>query len=352
MTRRALRFSLTSALLLVTCGASNPAFGGDTPAAQSLFYEARALMQRGRYAEACPKLEESQRLDSGIGTQFNLANCYEHVGRVATAWAGFLEVAAQSKASGQVERERVARRRAQILERRLPKLVIQVEAPTPGLQVRRDEVMVGEAGLGTAVPVDPGPHTVKASLGNKLPWTTTVRAVEGKTVTVIIPRDTPLVATSPLAPMPIAPMPIAPPNETTQPSAPVQTTAAIFPPTYSDEHDSVPTQRIVGYGVGVAGLVGLGVGGAYGLKSLLDRNESRSHCAGDVCDAQGVGLRDDALRNGNIATVATIAGGVLVVGGIVLLATAPSKSERAASVRAAPSVGRDGGGIVVVGALP
>lgn len=347
MTKRALRFSLASALVLVTCGASGPAVAGDTPAAQSLFYEARTLMQRGRYAEACPKLEESQRLDSGIGTQFNLADCYEHVGRVATAWAGFLDVAAQSKASGQVERERVARRRAQVLERRLPKLVIQVEAPTPGLQVRRDEVMVGEAALGTAVPVDPGPHTVKASLGNKLPWTTTVRAVEGKTVTVIIPRDTPLVATSPLAPMPIAP-----PNETAQPSAPAQTTAAIFPPTYSDEHDSVPAQRIVGYGVGVAGLVGLGVGGAYGLKSLLDRNESRSHCAGDVCDTQGVGLRDDALRNGNIATVTTIAGGVLVVGGIVLLATAPSKSERTASVRAAPSVGRDGGGIVVVGALP
>ena len=66
-------------------------------------------MQQGKYAEACPKLEESMRLDSGIGTQFNLADCNEHIGKLATAWAGFLDVAAAAKAASQPDREKVAR---------------------------------------------------------------------------------------------------------------------------------------------------------------------------------------------------------------------------------------------------
>ena len=65
-------------------------------------------MTQGRVSEACPLFEQSQRLDAGIGTQYNLAACYEALGRVASAYALFLEVSATAQARGQTERARAA----------------------------------------------------------------------------------------------------------------------------------------------------------------------------------------------------------------------------------------------------
>ena len=67
-------------------------------AAEALFERGRELMAQRRVKEACPLFEESQRLDAGIGTQFNLAACYEAAGRFASAYTLFLEVAEAARA--------------------------------------------------------------------------------------------------------------------------------------------------------------------------------------------------------------------------------------------------------------
>lgn len=82
-----------SAMLLAAAiapAAAAQAGGGDKAVAQALFTEALKLMKSGAHAEACPKLEKSQELDPGMGTQFRLAECYEGVGRIASAWALFV----------------------------------------------------------------------------------------------------------------------------------------------------------------------------------------------------------------------------------------------------------------------
>jgi len=350
-------FAPTVLLLLLASAApsvalaADPPKGSDPAAAQSLFYEARALMGQGKYALACPKLEESMRLDPGIGTQFNLADCNEHIGKIATAWASFLDVAAQSKASNQPEREKVARKRAQALESKLPKLVVDVPAATPGLEVKRDGIVVGAAAFGTSIPVDPGAHHITATAPGKQTWETNVHATEGRTARVSVPRDLPAAPVAAAA----VPVPVGPPA-----AAPVQTVRTdatamdntYFPPPVTEERGS--TQRTLGWIVAGAGVVGLGVGAGFGLSSLSSRDESREHCTRDACNSTGVALRDDAIRAGNVSTVATIAGGAALVGGIVLVLTAPKgteRAERSGSLRAAPNVATNGGGFMLQGSF-
>ena len=55
--------------------------------AEALFTEGRALATSGKCAEAIPKFQASQKLDPGVGTLLNLAECYEQVGKTASAWA-------------------------------------------------------------------------------------------------------------------------------------------------------------------------------------------------------------------------------------------------------------------------
>src|SRR4029078_12457123 len=78
---------------------------GDAAAAQALFDQARQLVSEVKCSEACPKFEESQRLDPGSGTLLNLADCYERQGKLATAWTKFLEAASAGETAGKTDRE-------------------------------------------------------------------------------------------------------------------------------------------------------------------------------------------------------------------------------------------------------
>ena len=143
--RVALRIGIFASL--ATLATSTMAQERDPAAAQALFDSARELLKQGKLAEACAKFQESNRLDPALATQFQLANCYEQTGRIATAWAAFLQVASTSRATNQTAREEVARDRAAKLEARLPRLVINVPEPSkvPGLEIRRNGMLVGSA---------------------------------------------------------------------------------------------------------------------------------------------------------------------------------------------------------------
>jgi len=153
--------------------------------ARELFVDARKLMADGRYAEACPKLEESLRLEVGVGTQFNLADCWEHIGRTASAHALFLGAAESAKAAGQSDREQVLRDRAAALEPRLSKLVIEVAATDKKLSIERDDLPLEQDSWGEAVAIDPGNHTIKARAPGKRSWERIVQVTAATTLTTV-----------------------------------------------------------------------------------------------------------------------------------------------------------------------
>src|SRR6185436_20903323 len=66
-------------------------------AAEEAFEKGRKLMAARSYADACAAFELSQRLDPQYGTQFNLAGCYAELGKIATAWKLYSELAGSDK---------------------------------------------------------------------------------------------------------------------------------------------------------------------------------------------------------------------------------------------------------------
>lgn len=315
---------LTGALcapLLLAAPAS--AQGRDPAAAQALFDQAKELIRQKRFAEACPKLQESNRLDPGIGTQFNLADCYEQSGRIASAWAAFLEVVSQARASGESDREKAAQKRADKLEPRLPKLLVIVPdgSQVSGLEVRRNGVSVGAPQWGTPMPVDPGEIELTASAPGKLTAKQGLRLEEGRTVTYNVPElaaDRSAVVAAP------GPAPAAPAEEAE--------------PKQSDSKDAEPAAKggsnapwIIT--LAAAGVVGLGVGTTFAVLAKNEYNDSLANCPNDPnhCNSAGVEQRNSAITKGNVATVAFIAGGAALAGAGVVWLLSGSSSEHGAA---------------------
>src|SRR5262245_6886680 len=92
--------ALSVALAAAALSLSAPASADDSAAAEALFQQAKLLKEQQRWAEACPKFEASYKLDKTLGTLLNFADCEEHVGRIATAWARFGEAVELAQKTG------------------------------------------------------------------------------------------------------------------------------------------------------------------------------------------------------------------------------------------------------------
>jgi hypothetical protein len=233
----------------------------------------------------------------------------EHVGKIATAWTHYAAVADAARASGQKDREDFAAARAEALRPRLPRLVVEVSAEArevEGLVVERDEVLLGEAQWGVAVPVDPGTHGVSAKGRGKKRWQFSVSATEGGTVTVTVP---------------------ALEAEVVPDTRPHRESASRNARDMPAPRDDGTSQRIAGVAIGVAGLVGIGIGSVFGVRAVVKLNESNAdgHCdAANTCDATGMGLREEMATAGIISNVAFIAGAAALGAGALVFFTAPA----------------------------
>jgi hypothetical protein len=315
------------AALIASARTANADAAADASRARALFYEARKLIGESHYDEACPKLEESERLDPGIGTEYNLADCYEHVGKLVSALALFERVVATSHDSGQDRHEAQARKRALALSARVPFLVVEVpeEARVAGLEVTRDGEPLAAAAWSTPVRVEPGRHAIAARAAGRVAWEATIDVPESQRSTVRVPL-------LPMAPASPEPPPIAPPL------APV---AAIVPPPPRAETPARYDgrgQRTIGIVVGAVGVAGVVVGGVLGALSLVARNDAKQWCnvATNGCSSpDGVDARASAVARGNASTAFFVAGGALVATGVVVWWTAPSTGSVRVGLQAA-----------------
>jgi hypothetical protein len=289
---------------------------GDAATAEALFNEAKKLSDAGDYASACPKLAESYRLDPGGGTLTALAACHESQGKTASAWAEFIQVASDARQARRADRERFAKQRIAALEPKLSKLTVVVDAGAQGLsglEVRRDDIVIGRAAWGTPVPVDPGDHTIQAHAKDKQAWSTHVKVgdtADMQTVTV------PALDDAPAAPPPAATTP-EDTDEKTKPSAEVPASDASIG----------GGQRIAGIVVGSVGLALGGLGLYFGVSALSNASTANQLCPNPTCsDSAGLSAENSAKSSALVSDV-MFGGGLVALGvGVVLYLTAPHSS--------------------------
>jgi hypothetical protein len=306
---------LGAAALMLLLAWSAPAFAqsaGDRALAEQLFRTGQELMSQNRYAEACPKLAESQRLDPGTGTLLNLAVCHEHEGKLASAWTELNDAATFARRDQRPDRVQYAEQRLAALEPKLSRLTIELAqgGDVPGLEIRLDGEVLGRAALGVAAPVDPGSHTVSASAAGKRPWQTKLDLAAGPAQkSVLIPK---------LADAPAGSAPGAGPNAADRGLAGPATSGS-----------GGKAQRISAYVLGGAGVVGIGVGSIFGLRAISKNRQSNSDgCIGNQCPPEAATSRRAAASYGNVSTVMFIVGGVALAGAVTLYLTAPrARSE-------------------------
>ena len=281
----------------------------DVPApldAAQLFDQARELMAQGRYPEACGKLESSEALDPGIGTEFNLARCYELAGRLASARAMYRRVMEETHAAGQSDRETVARGLSAQLQSRVAHLLLHVPSPvTPALEIRLDGSPLPASEWAASREIDPGSHEVEASAPASMAWKTVVRVVrEGETVSLDVPPLVPTAALEPVVP----------------PAIP-----SVAQPMIIEDAPRTSTQRVIALALGAAGLVGVVPGTYFGLRAESLESQAAPHCPGGPCDPTGYADRTSSRWNGDASTVSFVVSAALLAAAGIVWFTVPNR---------------------------
>ena len=310
------RASALVVALSLSCAAA-PAFAQNSAAADARYRQGKELMKSGQFADACAKFEESQKLDAGGGTEVALGECYEGQKKFATAWSHYDQARIFARRAQKADKERELDARLAALAPKIPKLVVKVPADIAalaGLEIRQDGAVLGRGAWSTALPVDPGAHSIEAVATNKVKWS--------KVVTV------PDTGTAELRVGPL--LDAAKPTE----GNPGADEPAIPVPPAGGPATAAPSngQRYLGYVVGSVGLVAAVVGGVLASKGASDANGAKTDQATALGnrDACGLTTANRAFDSGkNLNTTGWIlagVGGAALVGGVILVLTAPSSA--------------------------
>jgi hypothetical protein len=331
--------SVSFACALALLSAAGRAYAGGEAAAEALFVEAKKLASQGKYAEACPKFAESNRLDRGAGTLIHLGDCYEKNKQTASAWATYKEASSAAQALGRKDWEKLASQRAAALEPRLAHLTIKVDPANPvdKLDVSRDGDSVARASWNVPIPVDVGTHNVEAKAPGFKPFTTSSTvAKDGQNLEVSVPK--------------LEAEPAATPPPTTAPQQTATTTTTTTPADADKKNGS--GRKTAGYVVAGIGVVGVAVGAVTGLMAMGKSSDAKNTCpsSGGCANQTAVDSSDSAKTLGLVSTIGFAAGGAALAAGAILIFTAPSdKKTGQAPLRIVPNAGAKAAGLSMMG---
>jgi hypothetical protein len=283
--------------------------------ADGAFKKGRDLLKQGNYLDACDEFNKSQRLDPANGTLFNIAQCSEQIGRLATAASAYRELI---KKDTNAERLELSRKALAALEPRIPKIVAKIDNPPTNIVIHLDS----KAGQQQILPNEPveanfGEYTLVARAKGYTEMISKFRiGEEGSTKTVEVTL-LPGASNSDV---------IRKPGERSTDGAPRN------------------TRKLIGIGLTAAGGATLATGVVFGVMARGKWNDAKDACGGATCDTRekvdnANVLADQARSKATLSTILVASGAVVAGAGIALWVTAPkgmqitpSASENGASV--------------------
>ncbi|HEV3191460.1 MAG TPA: tetratricopeptide repeat protein [Polyangiaceae bacterium] len=297
--------------------------------ADTLFNAAKQLRDGGQVADACPMFAESKRLSPAVGVTLHLADCYERLGRTASAWEQFRDAERLAHDQGDEKRAAVARGRAQALESKLDRLTVVSQAgPHEGWQVLVDGAPLPADRWNAALAVDPGDHAITVQVPGQ-PSRSLSAHVDASNAAAMVRIDDAAVASPP------PPATTAGPPSAATPAPAASESSAGEPASEAVVHSGTSSGRLWG-GLALVGVGAVGVG--FGTFFAVRKSELTN--GGCSNDAQ---LADQAQTG---ATVAFAVGGVALVSALVVFVSAPSSKNQVGWVLAPVPLSGGGGATV------
>jgi hypothetical protein len=269
--------------------------------AEKSFERGRALLAEGKFDAACAAFEASLRLDFQFGTLFNLADCNDKRGKLATSLALWKRIADEDHNSGRAQR---ARELAAAMDKRVPRLQIKLTPAEAGATMTLDGLPADA--LTAPLPIDLGMHKVAVTLPDHRVLEKTIEVKqEAERVNIELATKVPL----------------GPPQPPVDPQQ--QPGYGEEPPPAAPRSSGRATAGKVLVGVGGASLV---TGAVFGVLAMTGWSEAEDTAQTDVAGAND---RVDRVRlHGNLAT-GLIAVGAVSVGVGVYLWRSGSRQVRA-----------------------
>lgn len=300
--------------------------------ARELFSEGRQLSGESLYEQACPKFEQSLALERRASIEFNLAECYERLGRLASAYRLYSRVGEQMHQQGDDERAQIARRRAELLRGRMCGVTVEPKKVVSNMQIKLGARTLAPNLWGTVAPIDAGTYSVQVTAPGKKTWSSEVE-IEAcpNLVTVAVPELQDEAATAPVRKV-----------------SPAPTRQDV---TAEEEAWELPVLPLA---VAGAGLAGIAVGTVFAANYHSKNDDARAICPqGFNCTPaqvdQHAQLVDDAKTARTWAYVGFGVGGAALIGAAVLYFTGDYGARPSTGWNVTPMAGleRDGWGAAV-----
>jgi hypothetical protein len=335
---RAVALMFVPALALAWCSPALAQSDRELATRRDLIAQAGVLSDQGNHAEALALAKRAAAIKMTPSLRLFLAGEQSKLQLVAEAYGNSRQCSVEAEADTHLNsRERIlaaCKELEESLGKHVGRLTVTVSgAPGASVKVSVGGEEISSALLGEPYVVSPGKLTVAATAAGFLPFSTEIEVPDGGSAKVEVELQ-PDPSTQPCATgqervggvcVVVVPV-VAAPIETAPPPP------VIVAPTHRSS-----TRRTWSLALGGAGVVGLGLGSALGLAAISAKSAAKGECpSGTGCPAQAVHDERTTLALANASTVAFVAGGVLLAGGLALYLTAPRDPSLRIGIRVGP----------------